>query len=127
MQINNDIDHEVSILATDDNYIKKLNEKYRMKNSVTNVLSFQQNFMINNKHVKKIILGDIVISLEKVKSESIFQSKKFYDHLSHLVLHGFMHLLGYEHNNKKNAKIMEEKEISILSKLSIKNPYFEKN
>lgn len=127
LETNNNLDYEVSILATDNNYIKKLNEKYRKKDKITNVLSFQQNLMVNDNQVKRIILGDIVISLEKVKTESITQSKKFKDHLSHLILHGFMHLLGYEHDNKENAKIMEKKEINILSKLSISNPYFEKN
>ena len=127
LETNNNLDYEVSILATDNNYIKQLNEKYRKRDKITNVLSFQQNLIIDDNQVKKIILGDIVISLEKVKTESIMQSKKFKDHLSHLILHGFMHLLGYEHDNKKNAKIMEEKEINILSKLSISNPYFEKN
>ena len=127
LETNNNLDYEVSILATDNNHIKKLNEKYRKKDKITNVLSFQQNLMVNDNQVKRIILGDIVISLEKVKTESITQSKKFKDHLSHLILHGFMHLLGYEHDNKENAKIMEKKEINILSKLSISNPYFEKN
>lgn len=126
LEIKNNLDYEVSILATDNSYIKQLNEKYRNKNKITNVLSFQQDLMIKDNQAKKIILGDIVISLEKVESESIVQSKKFKDHLSHMILHGFMHLLGYKHENEKNAKIMENKEISILSRLSISNPYFEK-
>ena len=83
--------------------------------------------MVKNHQVKKIILGDIVVSLERVKSESIIQSKKFKDHLSHLILHSFMHLLGYKHGNIESARIMEKKEISILSKLYISNPYIEKN
>ena len=126
LEINNNLDYEISVFATDNNYIKHLNEKYRKKNKITNVLSFQQDLMIKDNQAKKIILGDIVISLEKVESESIVQSKKFKDHLSHMILHGFMHLLGYKHENEKNAKIMENKEISILSRLSISNPYFEK-
>ena len=127
LEINNYLDYEVSILATDNNYIKQLNEKYRKKKKITNVLSFQQNLTVKNHAVKKIILGDIVVSLERVKTESTIQSKKFKDHLSHLILHGFMHLLGYKHENIESARIMEKKEISILAKLSISNPYIEKN
>ena len=127
LETNNNLNYEISILATDNNYIKQLNEKYRKRDKITNVLSFQQNLMVKNHQVKKIILGDIVVSLERVKTESIIQSKKFKDHLSHLILHALMHLLGYKHETTESARIMEKKEISILAKLSISNPYIEKN
>tara|TARA_Y100000589_G_C26854061_1_gene507163 strand:- start:322 stop:636 length:315 start_codon:yes stop_codon:yes gene_type:complete len=103
--------------------MKKINFKYRKKNKTTNVLSFPQN---ENRYTGKtslIILGDIVVSLEKVYEESIKEGKQFYSHLSHMIIHGLLHLLGFDHSTKKNFEIMKRKEIFILSKLSISSPY----
>lgn len=68
-------------------------------------------------------LGDIVIAYETVKKESLAQKKKFRDHLTHLILHSILHLIGYDHEEKKMAEKMENLEIKILKKLKIKNPY----
>ena len=114
----------LSVLLTNDTGIKKINKKYRKINKSTNVLSFPQNderFIL--KKASKIILGDIVISLEKIKKESNLQNKKFSDHLTHMVIHGLLHLLGYNHEKLKDFKIMKKKEINVLSKLSISSPY----
>ena len=69
------------------------------------------------------ILGDIVLSLEKIKIESIELNKPFNNHLTHILIHGLLHLLGYNHQNDKEAEIMERFETNILSKLSIPAPY----
>ena len=88
------------------------------------VLSFPQNderFVTKKK--SKIILGDIVISLEKIINESKLQDKNLSDHLTHMVIHSLLHLLGLNHEKLKDFKIMKKKEIMILSKLSISSPY----
>ena len=87
-------------------------------------MSFKQDkkFYINeNKNV--VLLGDIVISLEKIISESKEHGKKFSDHLMHMCVHGLLHLFGYNHTKDCEAIIMQRKEISILKKLSIPSPY----
>ena len=114
----------LSVLLTDNNGIKKINKKYRKINKPTNVLSFQQNDeRFITKKTSKIILGDIVISLEKIKKESDLQKKQSSDHLTHMVIHSILHLLGFNHEKLKDFKIMKKKEISVLSKLSISSPY----
>ncbi len=114
----------LSILLTNDEGIKKINKKYRKINKSTNVLSFPQNEQrLITKKTSKIILGDIVISLEKIMKESKLQNKKFSDHLTHMVIHGLLHLLGFNHEKLKDFKIMKKKEINVLSKLSISSPY----
>ena len=114
----------LSVLLTDDNRIKEINKKYRKINKSTNVLSFPQNDeRFVTKKTSKIILGDIVISLEKIINESRLQNKNLSDHLSHMVVHSLLHLLGFNHEKVKDFKIMKKKEINILSKLSISSPY----
>tara|TARA_B100000035_G_scaffold68736_1_gene56176 strand:+ start:738 stop:1211 length:474 start_codon:yes stop_codon:yes gene_type:complete len=117
-------EYYLSVLLTNDNGIKKINKKYRKVNKATNVLSFPQNDerLITKKRFK-IILGDIVISLEKIIKESKLQNKKPSDHLTHMVIHSLLHLLGFNHEKLKDFKIMKNKEINILSKLSISSPY----
>ena len=117
-------EYYLSVLLTNDNGIKKINKKYRKVNKATNVLSFPQNDerLITKKRFK-IILGDIVISLEKIIKESKLQNKKPSDHLTHMVIHSLLHLLGFNHEKLKDFKIMKKKEINILSKLSISSPY----
>ena len=123
LKISTEHDRELSVLFTDNKKIKELNYKYRQISKETNVLSFLQDFPVEGIKKKTIILGDIVISLEKIELEARSQSKNFLDHLTHIFLHGYMHLLGFDHLKKKEAQKMEATEIKILSKLSISNPY----
>ena len=114
----------LSVLLTNDSGIKRINKKYRKINKSTNVLSFPQNDeRLITKKGFKIILGDIVISLEKIVKESKLQNKEPSDHLTHMVIHSLLHLLGFNHEKLKDFKIMKKKEINILSKLSISSPY----
>ena len=114
----------LSILLTNNNGIKKINNKYRKINKATNVLSFPQNDeRFITKKTSKIILGDIVISLEKIIKESKLQKKQSSDHLTHMVIHSILHLLGFNHEKLKDFKIMKKTEINVLSKLSISSPY----
>ena len=120
----NQEDYYLSIFLTNNYGIKKLNNKFRRINKPTNVLSFIQGekFRLSgSKHV--VLLGDIVISLEKISSEARQLEKKFSDHFTHMCIHGLLHLFGYSHKKKSEAKIMQEKEISILKQLSIPSPY----
>ena len=105
---------ELSILLTSDEKIKSLNKNYRNKNSSTNVLSFPMN-ITNQNNVK--ILGDIVISLETIISDSKKYkiSKKKY--LSKMTIHGLLHLLGYDHINDTDFKVMKIKERNIFKKI----------
>jgi probable rRNA maturation factor len=70
-----------------------------------------------------LLLGDVIISYETVKKESLAQRKEFHDHLSHLILHSILHLIGYDHQEEKMAIKMESLEIKILKKLGLPNPY----
>ena len=115
--------YEVNILLAQNEQMKKINRKYRKIDKVTNVLSFPQRLLMSNLGKEKLLLGDIVLSLDKLRKEAEDQSKKFNNHLTHIIMHGFMHLLGFDHENEKEAKVMEEREKDILLKLSIDDPY----
>lgn len=126
------INIEISILLTNNKNIRKLNNNYRNKDKATNILSFplynlklsEENydiaeFLLDNN----LILGDLILSLEYLEQEAKTQNKNIDQHLKHLVLHGLLHLIGYDHINDLDAKIMEELEINILSDFNIDNPY----
>ena len=117
----NELKKSASILLTDDLYMKEINKKWRKLEKATNVLSFPVNKQI--KEEDYFFIGDIVLSYETILSECKLRKKSFKDHFLHLLVHGFLHLLGYNHDNKRNEKEMEELEVNYLSKLNIKNPY----
>ena len=117
----NELKKSASILLTDDLYMKEINKKWRKLEKATNVLSFPVNKQI--KEEDYFFIGDIVLSYETILSECKLRKKSFKDHFLHLLIHGFLHLLGYNHDNKRNEKEMEELELNYLSKLNIKNPY----
>ncbi|MBN1325113.1 MAG: apolipoprotein N-acyltransferase [Alphaproteobacteria bacterium] len=108
---------EVSIILTNDKKIKNLNHEYRGINKPTNVLSFETG--------DSELLGDIFISIETVKREAKEQNKSFKYHAIHMVVHGILHLKGFDHLNDTDAKKMEKMEIKVLNKLKIENPYTE--
>ena len=114
---------ELSVRLTDDKEIMGLNKTYRNKNSPTNVLSFCSQ---KNKYDKLGFqtLGDLVISRDTVIKELAGTKKTFEQHISHLTVHGFLHLLGYIHEDDNEAKRMEDLETKILIKLNIPDPYF---
>lgn len=117
-----------TIKFTNDKEITNLNSNFRNRNKETNVLSFPiQNlkngdFTLHN-FVGEVYLGDIAISFDTVIREVQDQDKTFEDHLTHLIIHSMLHLLGYDHVLDEEASIMEDIEIKILKELNIKNPY----
>ncbi|GAA4663383.1 rRNA maturation RNase YbeY [Bartonella pachyuromydis] len=115
---------EVSMLFTDDKHMAQINAKWRGKNKPTNVLSFPA-FPIRIGQIPGLMLGDIIIARETVLLEAKREGKLFHDHLTHMIVHGVLHLLGYNHETDDEAHHMEKLEREILQKLSIKDPYIE--
>lgn len=117
-----DADSELSILFTDNEAMRALNAQWRGKDKPTNVLSFPA-FPLTPGDPPGPMLGDIVIAFETVKSEAELEGKPFDDHLRHLVVHGFLHVLGYDHENDTDAEEMEAAERAILADMGIADPY----
>ena len=106
---------EVSVILTNDKEIQQINKQYRNIDKPTNVLSFELG--------DDILLGDIFISIDTVQREANLEKITVVEHTAHMLVHGVLHLLGYDHIKDDEAEIMEEKETKILKKLGIKNPY----
>jgi len=130
--INRKINFDLSISLCSNLQIRKINREFRGKDKVTNVLSFgnldekiiQQNGL--NKAIgtnKYIFLGDIILGYEYILKEAKEHEKDFKNHLTHLLLHGILHIIGYDHEEEEMAKIMENLEIKILKEFNINNPY----
>lgn len=106
---------EISVMLTGDKEIQLLNKEYRRKNKPTNVLSFETG--------DEILLGDIVMSIDTLMREAKEQKKSLENHYVHLLCHGVLHLLGFDHIDDDEANEMEFFEIEILRRLKIANPY----
>ena len=111
---------EVCISIIDKETSAELNASYRKKSGTTNVLSFTYDSMPG---IEETSLGDLAICAEIVETEAKIQNKKLESHWAHLTVHGFLHLLGYDHIIENDAAMMESLEIEILKKLGIENPY----
>lgn len=119
---------EVSLLLTDDREIRSLNKTYRARDQATNVLSFPGQDLIEGKANAPrapgpVLLGDIAISFERLQAEASEQEKELVDHFAHLLVHGTLHLLGYDHGHDTEASVMEGLEASILKTLGFAAPY----
>ncbi|MEN3396067.1 rRNA maturation RNase YbeY [Brucella melitensis] len=113
---------ELSVVFTDDASIQLLNGEWRGKDKPTNVLSFPA-FPVKAGSQPGPMLGDIVIARETVEREAKEEGKPIENHLSRLVVHGFLHLLGYDHETDEEAEVMEAREREILHALAIPDPY----
>jgi len=118
----------VSLLATNDAQISQLNAQFREKTEATNVLSWPSEDLATAAGMPPLEprdpeIGDIALSYETCLREAAEQSKSVHDHVKHLVLHGFLHLLGYDHIEDEDATLMEALEIKALETLGIANPY----
>ncbi|MDA0305332.1 MAG: rRNA maturation RNase YbeY [Proteobacteria bacterium] len=119
---------EVSIVLADDAFVRNLNREYRGQDKATNVLSFAAD-SANESPVSSgalgapRLLGDVIVAFETVSAEAAAQGKTLADHLCHLVVHGMLHLLGYDHEQDPAAEKMEALEVKILATLEIADPY----
>nr|WP_085760517.1 rRNA maturation RNase YbeY [Oceanicoccus sagamiensis] len=123
-QANSQQTPELTIRIVDEAEITTLNRDYRHKDKTTNVLSFPADLP---DHIDLPLLGDLVICAAVVRHEAIEQHKNINDHWAHMVIHGTLHLLGYDHIDDDEAEIMEGLEIKALASLQIANPYLEIN
>ena len=110
---------EVSILLTDDSEIARLNRDWRGIDKPTNVLSFPASRVGQGDK----LLGDIVIAYETLERESTDESRDFLHHLAHLAVHGFLHLIGFDHETDAQAEEMEGLESRIMMRLNMPDPY----
>jgi len=115
---------ELSVLFTDDVQMCLINAQWRGIDRPTNVLSFPA-FALKKGEVPQSLLGDIVFAFETIEREATQQQKPFFDHLTHLMVHGILHLLGFDHQQEAEAEQMEALEREILSLYAIPDPYQE--
>ena len=117
-------DTEIVVRIVDEQESAELNEQYRHKQGPTNILSFPVEVP---EGIELNLLGDLVVCAPVLEKEALEQHKSLTDHWAHIIVHGVLHLLGYDHLDEDEAELMENKEITILNKLNIKNPYIQVN
>jgi probable rRNA maturation factor len=115
----------LAIVLTNDSTIRKLNDRWRKRDAPTNVLSFPSKALRAGRGVPRQ-LGDIVIAYETTAREAKAEGKRFEHHLVHLAVHGFLHLVGYDHDSDRDANKMERLEVAILARLNVPDPYAER-
>ena len=114
----------LALVLSNDANVRQLNREYRGKDTATNVLSFPvPQSAVPDRHGAEIPLGDVILARETVVREAAEQGKGILDHACHLAVHGFLHLLGHDHQTDEEATLMEALEITILGKVSISDPY----
>ena len=111
---------EVVVMLSDDETIRSLNRDWRKIDKPTNVLSFPA---ARTPGIEPAMLGDIVIAYETLTRECEEEDRVFLNHLAHLAVHGFLHLMGYDHQNDSDAEAMEQLETAILARLDMPDPY----
>ena len=111
---------EVVVMLADDETVRSLNRDWRKIDKPTNVLSFPA---AQTPGIEPLMLGDIVIAYETLTRECEAEDRVFLHHLAHLAVHGFLHLLGYDHQNDSDAEAMEQLETAILARLDMPDPY----
>jgi len=129
-EILGDAPAEMSLVLADDALVQALNRDYRDKDKPTNVLSFallddldDTDDALARDEGMPILIGDVILAFETVQREAREQGKSIKDHLTHLVIHGVLHLLGYDHQSDPDADRMERLETSILARMGIADPY----
>lgn len=120
---------ELAVVLSDDSHVQDLNRQFRGKDAPTNVLSFaltdETDGATPDVPGEPVALGDVILARQTVEREAIEQSKALIDHSRHLVVHGVLHLLGYDHLEEEGAVEMEALEARILARFGIANPYAE--
>jgi probable rRNA maturation factor len=117
------VGHEISFVLADDKRMRALNRAYRGKDKPTNVLSFAALDAARPKPGTPWLLGDVVLASGVIAREAKAQRKDLAHHLTHLAVHGVLHLLGYDHEQDRDAEAMEALEIAALARMGIANPY----
>ncbi len=116
----------VSLVLGNNEFIQQLNAEYRDKDKPTNVLSFPAYELEPGEPLPsedELVVGDIIFALETIEDEAKDQQKTLEDHMAHMIIHGMLHLLGYDHIDEADAEMMETLEINLLQQYSIANPY----
>jgi probable rRNA maturation factor len=113
-------DTEIVVRIVDTQESAELNEQYRYKHGATNILSFPVDIP---EGIDLNLLGDLVVCAPVLEQEARQQNKILAHHWAHIIIHGVLHLLGYDHLDDEQAEEMESKEIALLQKLAIPNPY----
>jgi len=118
---------ELSVRFTGDDEVRGLNSQWRHQDKATNVLSFPlaeaEDFVASNVAGTELLLGDIVLARGVCEAEAADKGISVEDHATHLLVHGTLHLLGYDHHDDEEAADMEAREIRALARLGISNPY----
>jgi probable rRNA maturation factor len=113
----------IALVFVDSQEVQKLNKQFRGKDAPTNVLSFAADMEGLQPENQEIVLGDVIFAYEVIEAEAAEQGKDFIAHLTHMIVHGLLHLLGFDHMSESDAEIMERIEIDILQSFDIANPY----
>ncbi len=114
---------EISCVFADDQFVQDLNRQFRDQDKPTNVLSFSAGDMAMQPSGAPLLLGDIVLAFGTCRREAAEQEKSLEDHIRHLVVHGTLHLLGFDHKTEADATEMEALEVNILAAMGIADPY----
>ena len=113
----------LSIRLSNDNDVRTFNYKWKGIDKPTNILSFVNSNRDFNSENKFIYLGDIIISYDTLLKEIKYKKIDFKDHLSHILIHGILHLKGYTHNYEEDTRLMKNEEKRLLKNLNIQSPY----
>ena len=112
---------ELTVHLSDDEAVRALNKQYRAKDTATNVLSFPS--APPGRLGVSLLLGDVFVALETLEREAEAEKKRLDDHFRHLIAHGFLHLVGFDHETAGEAKIMEAVEVRAMARLGVGDPY----
>lgn len=124
-QAGTEAEAEASVVLSNDAHVKVLNAAWRGKDEATNVLAFPATDLTQARPAAQppLMIGDVIVAFETAAAEATLEGKDLGDHLSHLIVHGMLHLLGYDHRTGSEAEEMENVEVAVLASLGVADPY----